>query len=85
MMMGAMVHDIGKISIPSEFLNKPRLLTRAEFEMIKVHPVIGHDILKTIDFPWPIADMIRSHHERIDGSGYPAALTGPRYRSRRAS
>jgi HD-GYP domain-containing protein (c-di-GMP phosphodiesterase class II) len=68
------MHDIGKISIPSRILNKPGKLTDQEFDLIKTHPQVGHDILKTINFPWPIADIIFQHHERMDGSGYPRGL-----------
>jgi len=70
------IHDIGKISIPSEILAKPRKLSAVEFEMIKEHPTDGYNILSSIDFPWPIADIVLQHHERIDGSGYPNALSG---------
>lgn len=72
--LGAMIHDIGKIYIPAEILNRPGKLTSAEFEMIKSHPEVGYDIIKNITFPWPVAEMILQHHERIDGSGYPKGL-----------
>lgn len=74
--LGAQVHDIGKICVPAEILNRPGSLTNAEFEIIKTHPLVGYDILKMIDFPWPIANMVRQHHERFDGSGYPDGLCG---------
>jgi len=74
--MVGMIHDVGKISIPAEILSMPRRLTSAEFNLIKSHPQSGYDILKNIDFPWPIANIILQHHERIDGSGYPKGLTG---------
>jgi putative nucleotidyltransferase with HDIG domain len=74
--MAAIVHDIGKISIPAEILCKPTKLTELEFQLIKVHPQSGHDILKEIPFPWPIARIVLEHHERMDGSGYPAGLGG---------
>lgn len=74
--LGARVHDIGKIGVPAEILNRPGKLTEAEFEIIKCHTLIGYDILQVIDFPWPIALMVRQHHERIDGSGYPDGLAG---------
>ncbi|MDD5476087.1 MAG: HD domain-containing protein, partial [Syntrophales bacterium] len=74
--VAATLHDIGKIYEPSEILSKPDLLTDIEFLMMKVHPEIGYDILKNIDFPWPVALMVRQHHERIDGSGYPDGLNG---------
>ncbi len=74
--MVGMIHDVGKISIPAEILSMPRRLTPAEFNLIKNHPQAGYDILKNIDFPWPIADIILQHHERIDGTGYPKGLSG---------
>ncbi len=74
--MVGMIHDVGKISIPAEILSMPRHLTSAEFNLIKCHPQSGYDILKNIDFPWPIANIILQHHERIDGSGYPNGLIG---------
>lgn len=74
--MAASIHDLGKISIPSEILSKPSRLSALEFELIKTHPDVGYDILKNIEFSWPIADIVRQHHERIDGSGYPLGLTG---------
>jgi PAS domain S-box-containing protein len=70
------VHDIGKISIPAEILSKPGRLTSHEFELIKTHAQQGYDVLKGIEFPWPIARAILEHHERIDGSGYPRGLKG---------
>ena len=72
--MAGMVHDLGKISIPAEILGRPTKLTALEFSLIKVHPQTGYDILKDIDFPWPIARIVSQHHERIDGSGYPLGL-----------
>ncbi len=72
--LAASIHDLGKIGLPAEILGKPRRLTAPEFAMIKQHPTIGADILKGIDFPWPIAAIIEQHHERIDGSGYPQRL-----------
>lgn len=74
--MVGMIHDVGKISIPAEILSMPRRLTPAEFNLIKNHPQAGFDILKNIDFPWPIADIILQHHERIDGTGYPKGISG---------
>jgi putative nucleotidyltransferase with HDIG domain len=76
--MAGMIHDIGKISVPAEILSMPRKLTDVEFCLIKTHAQSGHDILKDIEFPWPIARMILEHHERMDGSGYPQGLTGDR-------
>jgi putative two-component system response regulator len=72
--LASLIHDIGKISIPAEILSKPSLLSTLEFSLIKVHPRVGYDILKEIDFPWPIAQTVLQHHERINGSGYPAGL-----------
>jgi len=74
--LGSMVHDIGKISVPAEILNRPGRLSKDEFGIIKAHPESGYDILKGVDFPWPIAQMIIQHHERLDGSGYPKGLKG---------
>jgi len=70
------VHDIGKISVPAEILSKPGRLTPIEFEMIKTHPRSGYDILKKVEFPWPLPEVILQHHERLDGSGYPQGLKG---------
>ena len=70
----AVVHDLGKIQIPAEILSKPSRLTRIEFELIKTHPEVGFNILKEVDFPWPIAQLVYQHHERQDGSGYPRGL-----------
>jgi len=74
--MAAVIHDIGKITVPTDILNKPTRLTEHEFGIIKCHPKVGYDILKTIEFPWPIAQIIFQHHERMDGSGYPQGLSG---------
>lgn len=74
--MAAMIHDIGKISVPAEILSKPGVITEIEFSLIKTHSKTGYDILKGIDFPWPIAEMVLQHHERIDGNGYPSNLSG---------
>ena len=73
---GAMIHDLGKIKIPAEILVKPTRLTPIEYELIKGHALAGYDILKGISFPWPVAQMVRQHHERMDGSGYPDGLKG---------
>jgi len=69
------LHDIGKMYIPSEILTKPGRLTEIEYDMIKTHPKVGYNILKTISFPWPIAPIVLQHHERVDGSGYPSGLS----------
>jgi PAS domain S-box-containing protein/putative nucleotidyltransferase with HDIG domain len=68
------IHDIGKIAIPTEILSKPTKLTDLEFNLIKTHAQSGYDILKDIKFPWPVADVVLQHHERMDGSGYPRGL-----------
>lgn len=72
--LAGVVHDLGKIHIPAEILSKPGKLTRIEFELIKAHPEAGYEILKGVDFPWPIAQIVFQHHERLDGSGYPRGL-----------
>jgi len=74
--MAAMVHDIGKISIPSRILVKPGRLDREEFAIIQAHPETGYSILKNIPFNWPVAEIMRQHHEKLDGSGYPRGLIG---------
>jgi HD-GYP domain-containing protein (c-di-GMP phosphodiesterase class II) len=74
--MAAVIHDLGKIQVPAEILSKPGQLTENEFGIIKTHPQIGFDILKGIEFSWPIAQIILQHHERLDGSGYPQGLCG---------
>jgi len=70
------LHDLGKIAVPGEILSKPSRLSAYEFNLIKVHPQAGYDILKDIDFPWPVALAVLQHHERLDGSGYPHGLLG---------
>ncbi|HCL90553.1 MAG TPA: hypothetical protein DHW70_04455 [Candidatus Atribacteria bacterium] len=72
--IAALVHDIGKAGIPSEILNKPSKLTELEFNLIQAHPQAGYNILKEVNFPWPVEEIILQHHERIDGSGYPRRL-----------
>jgi len=74
--MAGLVHDIGKIQIPSEVLIKPDRLSQFELFMVKMHPEFGYDILKSIEFPYPVAQIVLQHHERMDGSGYPAGLKG---------
>jgi PAS domain S-box-containing protein len=74
--MAAVIHDIGKLSVPAEILSMPRRLTDIEFTLIKTHSQAGYSILKDIEFPWPVARMVFEHHERVDGSGYPQGLTG---------
>ncbi len=72
--LAATVHDLGKIRVPAEILASPSKLSDVEFQMIKMHSQAGYDILKGIDFPWPLAETILQHHERLDGSGYPRGL-----------
>ncbi|MFZ6864073.1 HD domain-containing phosphohydrolase [Undibacterium sp. Ji67W] len=74
--MAALVHDIGKIAVPIEILTKPKSLSTAEFCLIKEHPLTGYNILKDVPFPWPVAEIVYQHHEKIDGSGYPRGLRG---------
>ncbi len=70
------IHDIGKISVPAEILSKPSRLSDPERGLIRNHPITAYEILKDIEFPWPVAEIIRQHHERMDGSGYPRGLKG---------
>jgi putative nucleotidyltransferase with HDIG domain len=74
--LGAMIHDIGKINVPGEILNRPGRITKHEFEIIKPHSQLGYEIIQGLNFPWPIEKMILQHHERIDGTGYPKGLMG---------
>ena len=74
--MAASIHDIGKVAIPAEILNRPRRLTESEFSLVREHARFGNDLLVPIDFPWPIAEIVQQHHERLDGSGYPEGLSG---------
>ncbi|MBN2438012.1 MAG: PAS domain S-box protein [Deltaproteobacteria bacterium] len=74
--MAATLHDVGKINVPAEILSKPSKLSPIEIGMIRIHPEVGHNILKTIDFPYPISQIVLQHHERMDGSGYPAGMSG---------
>jgi len=76
--MSGELHDIGKIHVPAEILSKPGKISEAEYTIIKTHSQVGHDILKTIEFPWPVAKIVLQHHERMDGSGYPQGLKGER-------
>jgi len=71
----AVVHDIGKVCVPAEILSRPGKLSAVEFAIIKVHPRAGYDILKGIQFPGPVANIVLQHHERLDGSGYPSGLS----------
>lgn len=74
--LGALIHDVGKIYVPAEILNRPGSLTDAEFALIKSHAEVGLEIVEGVDFPWPVGQMIGQHHERLDGSGYPDGLSG---------
>ncbi len=75
-LLAGMLHDIGKIVVPSEILNKPGKLNSYEYNLVKTHPLTGYEILKKIEFPWPVAETVLQHHERLDGSGYPHGITG---------
>jgi putative two-component system response regulator len=74
--LGGLVHDVGKIYVPAEILNRTGTLSDMEFGLIRAHPQVGYDIVKGIAFPWPVKEMVLQHHERLDGSGYPAGLRG---------
>lgn len=74
--IASLIHDIGKAFVPAEILNKAGKLSEIEFSLIKTHPQAGYDVIKDIDFPWPIADIILQHHERLNGSGYPYGKIG---------
>jgi putative nucleotidyltransferase with HDIG domain len=74
--MAAVIHDIGKLSVPAEILSRPMKLTELEMSLVKEHPHNGFEILKDIPFPWPVAEIVLQHHERMDGSGYPLGLRG---------
>ncbi len=74
--MAAAVYDIGKINVPIELLSDPEGLTDLEYGIIKAHPQVGYEVLKEVRFPWPVAEIVLQHHERMDGSGYPQGLKG---------
>lgn len=74
--VAGILHDVGKVSVPAEILSKPTVLTPTEFGLVKIHPEAGYEILRAIHFPWPVADIVLQHHERMDGSGYPRGLSG---------
>lgn len=74
--LAAMIHDLGKVYVPAEFLNKPGQLSRLEMDLIRSHPSVAYEILAPLDFDWPLAEIVAQHHERIDGSGYPNGLKG---------
>lgn len=73
--IAGLLHDIGKVHVPAEILSKPGQISEVEFSIIKSHPRVGYDILKNIEFPWPVDQIVHQHHERIDGSGYPLGLS----------
>jgi len=70
------VHDIGKIAVPGDILSKPGRLSTEELSIIKTHPQVAYDVLKNLEFPWPVAETVLQHHERLDGSGYPNGISG---------
>lgn len=74
--LAASIHDIGKIGVPSEILNRPGRLSALEYQLLQEHPRVGYEIVAGVEFPWPVAEMILQHHERMDGSGYPQGLSG---------
>ncbi len=74
--IASLVHDIGKVNLPTEIVSKPSKLIEVEFNLIKNYPKVGYDILRKVDFPWPIAEIVFQHQEKIDGSGYPRGLKG---------
>ena len=74
--LASIIHDVGKIALPAEILNKPGTLSTLEYEFIKQHVEAEYHIVKDIEFPWPIGQMVLQHHERLDGSGYPDGLKG---------
>ena len=74
--MAGSIHDIGKLSIPAEILSKPTKLTNLEFSLIKEHARKGYEMLKDVESPWPLAEIVYQHHERMDGTGYPRNLKG---------
>jgi len=74
--IASLVHDIGKVNLPTEIISKPSKLIEVEFNLIRNYPKVGYDILKKVDFPWPIAEIVLQHQEKIDGSGYPRGLKG---------
>jgi len=74
--IASLVHDVGKVNLPTEIVSKPSALVEVEFNLLKNHPRTGYEILKKVDFPWPIAEIVFQHQEKIDGSGYPRGLKG---------
>jgi putative two-component system response regulator len=74
--VAGVLHDIGKIHVPAELLNKPGRLTEIEMNLIKTHPLGGHEVLKTVAYPWPVAEVVLQHHEHFNGTGYPKGMKG---------
>lgn len=74
--IASLIHDVGKIYVPAEFLNRPGRLSEVEFAVIRSHPQVGYDIMKPLDSHWPLSELVYQHHERLDGSGYPRGLAG---------
>jgi len=74
--LAGLIHDVGKIRVPGEILSNPGELSELDFKMIETHPKVGYEILENIEFPYPVAQIVLQHHERMDGSGYPAGLKG---------
>ena len=74
--LASLVHDIGKINVPTEILSKPGKISTPEMDLIRIHSEAGYNILKNINFPWPISRIVFQHHERMDGSGYPRGISG---------
>jgi HD-GYP domain-containing protein (c-di-GMP phosphodiesterase class II) len=74
--LAALVHDIGKMQLPAEILMRPRKLSAEEFALVQLHAENGYQILKDVQFPWPLAEVVRQHHEDFDGGGYPNGLSG---------
>ena len=74
--IASLVHDIGKVNLPTEIISKPDKLIEVEFNLVKNYPRVGYNILRKVDFPWPIAEIVLQHQEKIDGSGYPRGLKG---------
>ena len=70
------MHDIGKLAVPDHIISKPGRLTPEEFEKMKIHPVVGAEILEKVAFPYPVAEIVRAHHEKWDGTGYPDGIKG---------
>jgi HD-GYP domain-containing protein (c-di-GMP phosphodiesterase class II) len=74
--LGALIHDIGKIAVPSQILSRPGILLDEDINYLKIHCLKGYEILGPVDFPWPVAEIAHQHHEHMDGSGYPQGLSG---------